>query len=145
MNKKNQSKEITCSIKGIEILDFCLIMPTEPLPEEIKIFNFGINTEQKINFENKLVYNIVTVEILLEDNITKLGSLKSNIIFEITNFSDYSDTKNQTFNLPDDLSMVLNSVSISTTRGLMFSQFKGTFLHNAHLPIIDPKQMKKHQ
>ncbi len=145
MSKNNQPKDFTFSIKGIEVLDFSLIMPTEPINEEIKIFNFGIFAEQKISIENKLIYNIITVEILHEDNITKLGSLKSNIIFEIKNFSDFLDTKNQTFNLPEDISMILNSVSISTTRGLMFSQFKGTFLNNAYLPIIDPKQMKKHQ
>ena len=32
----------------------------------------------------------------------------------------------------------LNSISISTTRGMMFSAFRGTFLHNAILPLIDP-------
>jgi uncharacterized protein YbbC (DUF1343 family) len=37
---------------------------------------------------------------------------------------------------------MLNSISLSTTRGAMFSTFKGTFLHGAVLPIIDPKQFQ---
>lgn len=45
--------------------------------------------------------------------------------------------------LPQDLADILNSISISTTRGLMFSAFKETFLHNAFLPIIDPKQFSQ--
>lgn len=39
---------------------------------------------------------------------------------------------------PDNILVTFNSISISTMRGLMFAQFKGTFLHNAILPIIDP-------
>jgi hypothetical protein len=37
---------------------------------------------------------------------------------------------------------MLNRISISTTRGAMFSTFKGTFLHAAILPIVDPKNFK---
>ena len=41
--------------------------------------------------------------------------------------------------LPTDIIVTINSISISTIRGIMFSTFKGTYLHNAFLPIIDPK------
>jgi hypothetical protein len=37
----------------------------------------------------------------------------------------------------------LNSISISTTRGVMFSELKGTILHHAFLPIIDVKALQK--
>jgi hypothetical protein len=41
--------------------------------------------------------------------------------------------------LPSDIIIAMNSISISTIRGIMFSTFKGTYLHNAFLPVIDPK------
>jgi hypothetical protein len=44
--------------------------------------------------------------------------------------------------LPSGIIDLLNSVSVSTVRGMMFSAFKGTFLHNAVLPVIDPKTFK---
>ncbi|MFZ4400179.1 MAG: hypothetical protein ACOYO1_09105 [Bacteroidales bacterium] len=141
MSETNSKQTITFNIKGIEILGFNLNLPSEPLLEEIKAFDFTVNVEQKINIENKLVYTIVSIDILHGNSEIKLGSFKSAIIFEITNFDDFLD-KNQIFNLPEDISLVLNSVSISTSRGLMFAQFKGTFLNNAFLPIIDPKQLK---
>ena len=45
------------------------------------------------------------------------------------------------FKLTEELKDVLNSISISTTRGVMFSTFKGTYLHNALLPVVDARQM----
>jgi len=32
----------------------------------------------------------------------------------------------------------VNSIALSTTRGLLFAQFRGTPLHNTILPLIDP-------
>lgn len=70
-----------------------------------------------------------------------LGSIKVGVIFEIANFDDYIDEMNKKLTLPDVIFLTFNSIGISTTRGVMFSQFKGTFLHNAFLPVIDPKQL----
>ncbi len=35
--------------------------------------------------------------------------------------------------------IAMNSISISTLRGIMFSTLKGAYLRNAILPVIDPK------
>jgi hypothetical protein len=69
--------------------------------------------------------------------------LSVSCIFEIANFEDVikleADGK---VNIPQSLIETFNIISISTTRGVMFSTFKGTFLHGAVLPIIDPKQFQ---
>lgn len=145
MSNQEQKNTISFLIKGIEVLDFSLCLPAEPLQEEIKIFNFNINAEQKINIEQKFIFNIISVDIFTDNYQLKLGSFKSGIIFEIANFDEFLDKKKQIFILPDEMSTILNSISISTTRGLMFSHFKGTLLHNAFLPVIDPMQLKKQE
>jgi hypothetical protein len=60
-------------------------------------------------------------------------------IFEIPDLKEYVDPKNNIPKLPEEFLTTINSISISTVRGVMFSQFKGTFLHNAILPVVDPK------
>jgi hypothetical protein len=143
MTKVQKPNTISFNIKGIDIIDFNITLPADPLQQEIKSFNFNITSEQKISIEQKLVYTVISIEIFNDNFETKLGSFRSAIIFEITNFDDFIDKNTQNFKLPDDITMVLNSVSISTTRGLMFSQFKGTFLNNAFLPIVDPQLLRK--
>ncbi|MBL0073688.1 MAG: hypothetical protein IPP34_18540 [Bacteroidetes bacterium] len=68
------------------------------------------------------------------------GALSVSCIFEILNFEDVIKVEaDGKVNIPPRLIETLNIISISTTRGVMFSTFKGT-LHGAVLPIIDPKQ-----
>ena len=50
-----------------------------------------------------------------------------------------------TFELPDGLADILNSVALSTARGIMFSEFKGTLLHHAFLPIVDVKSLNREE
>jgi len=140
MKEKKQEKEITFQLKAIEILNLEMNHPESPIPP-VTIYHFNLNLEQRLNPENKLVVIITKVDVLHEDKETKLASIKASCIFEITNFDDFVNKDSKQVSFPENAVVTLNSISISTVRGIMFSQFKGTFLHNAILPLIDPKGM----
>lgn len=142
MSKTKITSSTSFLIKGIELVEFNMFVPEIPF-QEIKTYNFNIQVEQKISFEHKLILVLTSVEILNDTKETKLGSIKVSVIFEISNFDDYIDNKSQNLILPDDIIFTFNTIGISTTRGVMFSQFKGTFLHNAFLPAIDYNQLNK--
>jgi len=134
----NHSEKFAFQLKAIEILDSTLNHPGSLLPEST-IFHFDLKIEQKVNIEEKVLFVINNVDILNENRDFKLGSVKVGCAFGLENLMDFVDSKMNTINLPDQIAMMLNSITLSTTRGVMFSQFKGTFLHHAYLPIIDPK------
>ncbi len=138
MPKSKQELQLSFQLTNIEIIDFCLI-PCSLELMDLKIFNFNINIEQRIAQEIQNVFVITTIDIIHEDKTTKLGSIKVNCIFNIANMSDFIDKAKNTVLFPDSVVSTLNSISLSTTRGVMFGQFKGTFLHNAILPLIDYK------
>ena len=135
-----KNKDITFQLKGIELLDVQLKHPEKPLPEQTT-FHFDINLEHRINADNNLVIVICTISIVNEDKSTQLGLLKASCIFEVANMADFIDNNKKQTGFPEGILTTLNSITISTVRGIMFSQFKGTFLHNAHLPIIDPQAL----
>jgi transcriptional regulator with XRE-family HTH domain len=137
------SKGYTVKLKTLELIDFSIICPRKQ-KSETKEFNFNINIEHKINKEKKIVFVIVSVDIIHEDKVTRLGNLKGSCNFEIPDLNTFilPGQPNQ-INLPSGTIDLLNSVSVSTIRGIMFSTFKGTFLHNAVLPVIDPKTFKE--
>lgn len=126
-------------LRAIELLDSSLNLPANPSLSIIN-FNFNIGIESKADFINKLVFVIITVEIKNDDLSVKLGSIKVSCIYNIVNFEELINLNDagQTIINPK-LVEILNVISLSTTRGIMFSTFKGTFLHNAVLPILDPK------
>jgi hypothetical protein len=140
-NMKNDLKVIF-QIKGIELVDLKLNQLKQPLAAQTT-FHFNINLEQLINPEIKLVIVVATVVIFHEDNTTILGLLKASCIFEVANFDEFKIESTGQISFPDSAIITFNSITISTVRGLMFSQFKGTHLHNAILPIFDPTSFVK--
>ena len=139
---ENKEFNVEMQIKAIELLNSSLNLPANP-QAQITDFNFNINIESRADAVNKLVFVIVHVEIKNDDHSIVLGALSVSCIFEIVNFEDVIKVEvDGKVNIPQRLIETLNIISISTTRGVMFSTFKGTFLHGAVLPIIDPKQFQ---
>lgn len=140
---KDKDFKAAFQIKSIELLNGSLNLPANPnIP--ISNFNFNVNLEKRTDALNKLVFVIVHVEIKDADYALILGTLSVSCIFVIPNFEQVIDIeKDGKVNIPKNLIEVLNANSISTTRGVMFSTFKGTFLHDAVLPIIDSKQFEE--
>jgi len=137
-NVSNMKKDISFKLKGIELLDVKLMHPENPLPTQMN-YNFNISLEHRINIENKLIVVISSIEILHEDKKIHLGLIKASCIYEISNMEEFVEKDNNEVKMPDGILTNLNSITISTVRGIMFSQFKGTFLHNAYMPIVNPQ------
>lgn len=140
------SKEINAElqIKAIEILNSSLNLPANS-DTSIVNFNFNIGIESHADMQKKLVFVIVRVEVKNDDESVVLATLAVSNIFEITNMSEVvQKADNGNIDIPDRLMETLNIISISTLRGIMFSTFRGTFLHGAVLPIIDPKLLQDH-
>jgi preprotein translocase subunit SecB len=136
------TQEVKFQIKNIELLDFALKQPDLPLSEETK-YKFNINTEQKFNESEHLVAVTTTINIIREADQQMQGVISANCIYQVENLNQYANEKTKTIQLPAQFNTTLISISLSTTRGIMFSQFRGTFLHNAILPIINPTDFTK--
>ncbi|MEL7588746.1 MAG: hypothetical protein AAGU19_18690 [Prolixibacteraceae bacterium] len=136
------TQEVKFQIKNIELLDFALKQPDLPLSEETK-YKFNINIEQKFNESEDLVAVTTTINIIREADQQMQGVISANCIYQVENLNQYANEKTKTIQLPAQFNTTLISISLSTTRGIMFSQFRGTFLHNAILPIINPTDFTK--
>lgn len=127
-------------LKGIELLNSSLnLLPVQTKVDE---FKYTINLENKADTKNKVFFVIVGVDINNEDQTIVFGSLIVSCIFQLEHFDKVIqfDAENK-LNVPQPFVDLVNTISISTVRGIMFSIFKGTILHNAFLPIIDAEQL----
>lgn len=127
-------------LKGIELLNSSLNLP--PVQTKVDEFKYTINLENKADTKNKVFFVIVGVDIKSEDQTIVFGSLIVSCIFQLEHFEKVIqfDAENK-LNVPQPFIDLVNTISISTVRGIMFSIFKGTILHNAFLPIIDVEQL----
>lgn len=129
-------------LRNIDVVDVSLNNPEKPLPKEFQ-FNFDINIQQRISSEEKLIIVAPTISVRIDNGKEVYGRFKANVFFDVQNLDDFKDTDTNKFDIPETFITTLNSISISTLRGLMFSAFKGTFLHNAILPIVNPGDFTK--
>ena len=137
MKKNIDPSNINLKIKAVEIIAFNLT-PIDIKSKPFNTFHFNVKINQTFSSEKQLVFILPHVEIIHEDKKTKLGSITISCIFQIDEINNYLDTKTKNINLPETIVRTLHSISLSTCRGVMVSQFNGTFLHNAILPLIDP-------
>lgn len=129
-------QNISFKLKNIEIGQSSLTAIDYALANDV-VFKFNINIEHLVNIDQNLIVIKPTVAIFVEDEKSILANLSVNLVFEIEDLANYAIEKE--VKLPSDIIVAMNSISISTLRGIMFSTFKGTYLHNAILPVIDPK------
>lgn len=123
-------------IVALDILEANLALPPQNLTQEI-IFQFDVNIEHRWNTDDDIFIVVTTISIYSNDKQHVLSKFKTNTVFKVEELVKYVDTANSKNNMPTDVILDLNELAISTTRGSLFSFLKGTYLHNAILPIIN--------
>lgn len=140
MSKKNQ--QILFQLENIELVGAELNLPEKFKP--LESYEYEISLESRLDSERKGILIRLLIQITGEK--IKYANLKSNYWFTIENFEQtISKDKTGKHIVPQDLQTSLSSICISTARGLLFSAFRGTALHNAILPVIDPSQFEAGQ
>lgn len=132
-------QEISFRLRDIEILQTNITLLNEILKPDT-VFKFNINIEHLVNVVDNIIAVKPFAEIFTEDNDEIIASLTASFVFEFEKLQEFISDKE--IKLPSDIIISINSISISTLRGIMFSTFRGTQLHNAILPIIDPKSFR---
>ena len=136
--KKNIPVNLEFKISNIELIEKSLQMPV-PAIAEMAETSFELALNVSVDKANKTIIIILSVKVLSVDSNTVVASIKVLCKFDITNFDEVVVLSDDSVTIPDPIIETLNIITIGTTRGIMYNEFKGTWLHNAILPVIDPK------
>ncbi len=115
-------------LEGIEIVENFFTLPRV---REQSVIEFNHAVDVKYDIEDQKIGTVVEVQTSSKQIEGISARLKVNMIFNISFFEGIREGS-----IPEDVTITLNRVIIGTIRGLMFSLYRGTFLHNAILPII---------
>lgn len=136
-----EKNDIRFTIKGIELVQSS-ITPPQKLDAIVENFVFNIGVSQKIDTTSKIIGIFIRIGILIPEVSEEVANLTTACYFIVENFDQLSKDEEGKIIVPETLTNTLNAISISTARGILFSTIKGTFLHNAILPIIDATKLK---
>lgn len=105
----------------------------------IENINYEISFDNTIDKEEQL-FSFVTNVRVLGQRKKEIGAVSVDCVFQIFDFDEVIRIRrNGTAEVNDELMELFGRVALSTTRGVMYSAFKGTLLHNAILPVLEPK------
>lgn len=132
---------VNFKISTIELLRSVVNAPETEI--SVTNCNFNIHIQSKIDEKEQFIFIVINVDTTTQDNQYILGSVTTSCIYKIINFEDVIiRRKTGELEVPENLAVLFNSISLSTTRGIMFSAFRGTFLHGAILPVVNPSEIK---
>lgn len=135
------SEQPKIKIHGMDLEEFSM----QPFlhNRELSLFNFEVSAQTRLIPEIKVIAIAVGVKIREEkDTQNVFATIKTVVGFEIDNFQELiTQDEKGVYNVPFKVEAMARRIAISTTRGVMFSYLKGTYLNKAILPII-PELLK---
>ncbi|WPV65972.1 hypothetical protein [Chitinophaga sp. LS1] len=137
------SQEYSFSLRKIQIIEKQLVFRSQK--EEKLEFDFDISLNIKTDSEKKQSFHFMNVVISDKDDKKKIGALSIVCIFDIDNLESLIINEPDETGLPRNLVYLLNTVVIGTIRGVMYSEFRGTILDDALLPVLDPRAFQKRE
>lgn len=126
-------------IENIEINQ--ITVSPQPQTFSRENYEFKLNVEHLFNVEEETVM-VATSGRVFSDKKEHLAEVMINVFYRVDNLKNFENKKEKKMEFPEDFTTAINAVSISTLRGVMFSQFRGTYLHNAILPVVSPKSLQ---
>ena len=133
---------------GIELLSKAISDPPDPL-KQTAYFSFNFLVDIKLDPPNKNAGVLTTVDILyIKESGEKNNAANFKIlcVFELPDFDAvFTKTDNNKYDIPIDMEILLKSAGLSTIRGIIYSEVRGTYLHAAILPLIDINELVRDQ
>ena len=130
------------SIIDIHILKSHLTIPPN-LSGQIVDYSFSVNIDHKMHMDKNQDEVFTAIEVIVSpvnDKETIVGEFKIGFHVLVSGLSQHiekSKSTNDKVLMPDNVASVLNGIVYSTTRGMIFMETKGTFMHTAIMPILD--------
>jgi len=123
-------------IHGIELISFS-IQPQQYREYRKETLEFNIQQEHKTNVEKRLIIVFTTVTIRETEKDMILAQLQVACGYEISPFESLiKKDKDGDFVIPHDLNVAVSRISIATTRGILYTQLRGSYLQNSTLPVL---------
>lgn len=134
--------QLSFAIKGLELVKTNL-QPQGDLSFTNEDILFNLRVEQKVNFIEKIIHVIIAIDLKIKTSGQELASIETITDFFVDNLDALKSEDGRNMTIPKIFSHTLSGISISTARGILYSLLKGTYLHSAILPVVDPTLLQQ--
>ena len=122
---------------AIQIAEKSLSIVPPDFNASTAVYNFNINIDGQVIAPSKFFVFRINVNINNPDTNYQYFRISVLNYFEIENFEESIKLNNDgLYQIPPSLDATLRPVCISTARGIIFSELRGTYLNNSVMPVI---------
>jgi len=130
-------------VTGIEIVSKSMTQP--PKNGVGPVFTFALHAETRVHVKRERLIEFVKMEVKGRpggeeepEGELELATLSMSCLFSVEDFQKVI-VKNEEglYVIPPGIEATIRPITISTARGVLYSEFRGTYLNNAVLPIVD--------
>lgn len=114
-----------------------------------KNFHFEINIKDSVNNDEKdskvfyIIKNIgIKILAKVAETETEFAEFEMVYTFSFNNENDFISMSGNSIILNEELAEWLDNVVLSTTRGAMYSELRGSYIDEVIFPLIKPKDLK---
>lgn len=136
----SQDTLVAHNLVNITLLEVVLSRLGDDL-DEVEVYGFKLGIIHNVRIDKQIVEVEVTATIVNGDSEDELAKIRVGFGYLFQNL-DKIDLDGGRL-LPRHLADMLNSISISTTRGILFSELRGTKLQKLILPIVSPQNLNR--
>jgi hypothetical protein len=135
-----KKKTFSFRIHGIDLVEKSMFKGDV---KDEDVFNYDVKAQLVGHPRTELIVAFVSVKIKKNESEDILAKVIIGVGFNIKDYENSFEKDSQGIHIvPTELEIMLKSIAISTMRGVLFSEFRGTPLHKAFLPIISPDTMQ---
>ncbi|WP_143011430.1 hypothetical protein [Chitinophaga filiformis] len=130
--------ETSPNLHGIELLSFSLSPePSTGSKERQASYEFNVQQEQKTNVDKQMVIVFTTVTLIQSGNTLPLASATVACGFGIPMFEEtLTRQTNGEYLIPADIGQAVSRAATGITRGILYSQLRGSYLQDCILPLL---------
>jgi len=140
MSKTHKTK-IDYRLVQIEETGFSMQLPEDFKPATPVQFYISLQATYIAEQRHLVVAN--RIEMRQEANTQTLAHLSVNYRFELISSEELKIIAGIPI-IPEEIQTAINAIVLSSSRGVLFGQFKGTPLHGTILPLIDAGNFAAH-
>lgn len=135
-------QEINFIFKDIQIASKQMFAPSANHVASSK-YVFNIKVETKVLAEDKIVLIFVHVTMSEQSSMAEAAKLTMICVFELPEYENHIILQeNGSYFVPPYLDELLRTVSVSTARGILYSELRGTYLSTQIMPVVYLKDFK---
>ena len=139
--------EKSYNIKFVSIDMISKSMEQQPFNgEEPQDFKFDWIVDLRVSEEQKLVAAITDIAIVWVNGEKEIAKFKTVCAFEFPDFANiFTLIEEKKYDVPVEIEIFMKSTALTTSRGMLYSELKGTYLNGLVLPLVDIAKLVRDQ